>query len=39
MKQKGSVHYMIPTKGSAQNRISTRDLGMEILFKTGNSIA
>ncbi len=28
-----------PTKGSAQNGISTRDLGMEIPFKTGHSTA
>ncbi len=39
MEQKVSVHYVIPTKNSAQNRISTRDLGMEIPFKAGISMA
>ncbi len=33
------VYYVIPIKSSAQNRISTRDLKMEILFKTGHSMA
>ncbi len=28
-----------PTKSSAQNGISSGDLGMEILFKTGHSTA
>ncbi len=28
-----------PTKSSAQNRISTGDLGMEIPFKIGHSMA
>ncbi len=36
---KSGVRYVIPTKSSAQNGISTGDLGMEILFKTGHSTA
>ncbi len=39
MEQKQIVLGMIYTKNSAQNGISTGDLGMEILFKTGHSIA
>ncbi len=36
---KGSVHYVIQTKCSAHNGISTRDLDMEIPFKTGHRMA
>ncbi len=39
MEQKSSVHHVIPTNNSAQNGISTLDLGMEIQFKTGHSTA
>ncbi len=34
-----SAHYMIPSKSSARNRISTGDLGMEIPFKIGHNTA
>ncbi len=37
--KKSSVHYLIPTKSSALNGISTGDLVMEIPFKTGHSTA
>ncbi len=36
---KSSVQYVILTNSTAQNRISTGDLGMEIPFKTGHSMA
>ncbi len=35
----GTKMYCDPTKSSAQNRISTGDLVMEIPFKTGVSTA
>ncbi len=37
MEQKRTVHYVIPTKSSAQNGISTDDLDVEIPFKTDHS--
>ncbi len=39
MEQKCNVHYLIPTKSSALNRTATRDVVMEIPFKTGHSMA
>ncbi len=34
-----SVHFRIPITSSIQNRISTEDFGVEILLKTGHSLA
>ncbi len=37
MEKKSSVHYVIRTKSSVQIGISSRDLGIEIPFKIGQS--
>ncbi len=37
--KRSSIDYVIPTKSSAQNGISTGELDMEIHFKTGHKMA